>query len=100
MQYIEIDKLTPAAYNPRYIDNDKLNKLEQSIKENGFLMPVIVNKSNNVIIAGHQRSKAAKKLECKKCRAITLKISTSLMKLCLTSCIMEAMLISIYTENI
>ena len=61
MQYIEIDKLTPAAYNPRYIDNDKLNKLEQSIKENGFLMPVIVNKSNNVIIAGHQRSKAAKK---------------------------------------
>lgn len=62
MDFINIDDLTPASYNPRYIDAKKLDDLAESIKMNGFLMPVIVNKNNHVIIAGHQRSKAAKKV--------------------------------------
>ena len=62
MEFIKIDNLKPAEYNPREIDESKLSQLEESIKINGFLLPVIVNKVNNIIIAGHQRSKVAKKI--------------------------------------
>lgn len=60
MEYVDLEILKGAPYNPRHIEQDKINQLAESIQENGFLLPVIVNKMNNIIIAGHQRSKAAK----------------------------------------
>ena len=62
MRMIGVDEIVPAHYNPRRISEDKIKQLEESIKENGFCLPVLVNASNNVIIAGHQRTKAAKRL--------------------------------------
>tara|TARA_R110002012_G_scaffold317595_3_gene534381 strand:- start:1516 stop:2880 length:1365 start_codon:yes stop_codon:yes gene_type:complete len=51
-----IELINPASYNPRYLSESKKKKLIGSIKEVGFLKPIIIN-SNNTIIAGHQRSK-------------------------------------------
>lgn len=62
MNYSEvlINDLIPAAYNPRAIDADSLITLQVSLKKLGDLIPIIVNKDNNTIIAGHQRTKALK----------------------------------------
>lgn len=62
MQIIEksIDELKPYEKNPR--KNDKsVDKVAQSIDQFGFRVPVVIDK-DNVIVCGHTRYKAAKKL--------------------------------------
>lgn len=59
---IDIKKIKPASYNPRKIDQSKLKELEESISKLGFCIPILVNKKNNTIIAGHQRTKTALKM--------------------------------------
>ena len=55
-----IDQLVPYERNPR--KNDKaIDGVANSIKEFGFKVPIIVDKEN-VIVAGHTRYAAAKKL--------------------------------------
>lgn len=63
MQIIEmpIDEIIPYANNPRNND-DAVDKVAASIAEFGFKVPVILD-SNNVIVAGHTRVRAAKKLK-------------------------------------
>lgn len=61
IEYIAIDQIHGAEYNPRIISDEQFDNLVRSIKEIGFVLPVIVNRRNNTIIAGHQRTKAALK---------------------------------------
>ena len=63
IEYIDIEKLIPYINNPRINDN-AVDVVAASIKEFGFKNPIIIDKEN-VIIAGHTRLKAAKKLELK-----------------------------------
>lgn len=65
MRTVAIKDIQPAKYNPRRISDDKKEQLKESIRENGFCIPILVNKANNVIIAGHQRTKAATELGIK-----------------------------------
>ena len=60
IEYIDIDKLIPYINNPRINDN-AVDKVAASIKEFGFKNPIIVDKEN-VIIAGHTRLLASRKL--------------------------------------
>lgn len=58
--YKDIDDITPYLNNPR--KNDKaIGPVAESIKQFGFKVPVILDK-NGIIVAGHTRIKAAKKL--------------------------------------
>lgn len=66
VEYVDISKIKPANYNPRQISEKQFTKLKQSISEIGFVIPILVNRNNNTIIAGHQRTKAAIELEIKK----------------------------------
>ena len=60
---MNIELLIPYENNPR--NNDKaVEAVANSIKEFGFKVPIIIDK-NNVIVAGHTRLKAAKKLGLK-----------------------------------
>ena len=60
VQEISIDKVIPYWHNPR--NNDKtVERLMVSIKEYGFNVPLVVNK-DMVLITGHARLKAARKL--------------------------------------
>ena len=61
IKYIATDKLIPYANNPRNNDGEAVDRVAASIKEYGFKNPIIVDKEN-VIVAGHTRYKAAKKL--------------------------------------
>lgn len=60
IELIHIDKIKPYENNPR--NNDAaVDKVAESINEFGFKIPIIIDK-DNIIIAGHTRYKAAKKL--------------------------------------
>lgn len=60
IEYVDIDTIKPAEYNPRKIENEQIEELKKSIAEIGFILPILVNSKNNVIIAGHQRTRTAK----------------------------------------
>lgn len=56
-----VEGLRGAEYNPRAINADSLAQLQKSISTLGFSKPIIVTK-DGLIVAGHQRSKAARAL--------------------------------------
>ena len=59
----DIADLIPYSKNPR--KNDRaVDKVASSIREFGFKVPIVIDK-NGVIVAGHTRMKAAKKLGMK-----------------------------------
>lgn len=60
IEYITLDKIKPYENNPR-INDYAVKYVANSIKEFGFKVPIIIDE-NNVIVAGHTRLKAAKKL--------------------------------------
>ena len=49
--------------NPRFNDN-AVDKVAKSIQDYGFLVPIVIDK-NGIILAGHTRYKASKKLNLK-----------------------------------
>ena len=59
MQLVDIDKLIPYVNNARTHSKDQITKLRSSLREFGFVNPVIIDKGFNVI-AGHGRICAAK----------------------------------------
>lgn len=56
----KITEIIPYKKNPRRND-DAVEYVAESIKQFGFKVPIVIDK-NNVIVAGHTRYKAAKKL--------------------------------------
>ena len=59
MTLVEIDKLIPYINNARTHSEEQIMKLRSSLREFGFINPVIIDKEYN-IIAGHGRVLAAK----------------------------------------
>lgn len=63
-QHIELiapDQLHPYDKNARVHSSDQINKIAKSIKEFGFVNPILVD-SKRGVIAGHGRLEAAKKI--------------------------------------
>ena len=58
-QLVSIDKLIPYVNNARTHSREQINKLRSSLREFGFINPVIIDAEYN-IIAGHGRVEAAK----------------------------------------
>jgi len=67
---LSIDKLNPAAYNPRKDltpDDPEYQAIKRSITEFGLVDPVIWNQATGNIVGGHQRFKVLKEMGHKKC---------------------------------
>lgn len=63
IENLKIEEVIPYEKNPR--KNDKAVKyVAESIKQFGFKVPIIIDK-DNIIVCGHTRLKAAKKLKLK-----------------------------------
>ena len=58
-QLVDINKLVPYANNARTHNKEQILKLRSSLREFGFVNPVIIDKEYNVL-AGHGRIEAAK----------------------------------------
>ena len=68
MEFIKefaVENLTVADYNPRVINENSFTKLKESICKFGIIKPLIINGDNNILTAGHQRTKAFKDLGIK-----------------------------------
>jgi DNA modification methylase len=72
IQEIEIDKLIPYHNNPR--KNQAVNKVASSLKEYGFQQPIVTDK-DLVLIVGHTRLLAAKKLGLSKVPVLVADLS-------------------------
>ena len=72
-----INEVRPYDKNPRIISTDATSAVAASIEEFGFLNPIVIDQ-NNVILAGHNRYKAAKQIGLK--TVPTLKTTISELK--------------------
>lgn len=57
--FIDINELKPYENNARLHPQEQIEKITNSIKEFGFITPVIIDE-NNTILVGHGRTQAAK----------------------------------------
>lgn len=68
--YKSTKEIKPYENNPRN-NNEAVEKVAVSITDYGFRVPIIID-SNNVIVAGHTRYKAALKIGCESIPCIVI----------------------------
>jgi len=62
VEQVPIETLRPWEGNPRMMEEAELGKLIRSIQEFGPVEPLVVRRSDHLIIGGHQRLAAARQL--------------------------------------
>jgi len=62
VEHVPISRLRPWPQNPRLMPEAEMHKLVCSIKTFGLVEPLVVRRSDNLVIGGHQRLEAAKAL--------------------------------------
>ena len=65
IEYIAVEDLKPYEKNNKKHDDVQTNNVAESIKQYGFVQPIVIDK-NNVVVIGHCRLLAAKKLKMEK----------------------------------
>jgi DNA modification methylase len=72
---VPIDELRPDPANPRRISDAQLEALTRSLKEYGFVQPVLARREDKTVIGGHQRLTAARRLGYKTVPTVFLDIN-------------------------
>lgn len=62
VRYLPISMLRAATYNPRVMPESEMAALCESLRAFGFAEPVVVRRGDHLIIGGHQRVEAAKRI--------------------------------------
>ena len=62
IEYKKLKALTPYEKNTKKHDKTQIANVAESIRQYGFVQPIVVDK-NDVIVIGHCRYEAAKKLK-------------------------------------
>jgi len=62
VQYVPVDELRPDPRNPRRISDAELEKLTRSIRLHGLTAPILARRADRMIIGGHQRAVAARRV--------------------------------------
>lgn len=62
IEYLPVASLNGAPYNPRKMPDEQMQRLMRGIEEFGVVDPIIVNQRTCLIVGGHQRVEAAKRL--------------------------------------
>ena len=65
VEHVDIDSLRPDPANPRRISDAELEALTRSVREYGFIQPVLARRDDRMVIGGHQRLLAARRLGMK-----------------------------------
>jgi ParB-like chromosome segregation protein Spo0J len=58
IEYVSVNDITPAKYNPRKLSDKEYADLKQSMTSFGFVDPVVINQypgRKGILIGGHQR---------------------------------------------
>src|SRR6187551_2253756 len=75
IEQVPINDLRPDPANPRRISETELEALTRSLKEFGFVSPLLARREDRTIIGGHQRQLAARRLGYKIIPTIYLDVS-------------------------
>ena len=75
VEHVAIETLRPDPANPRRIGDAELEALTRSIREFGFVDPVIARREDSSVIGGHQRLVAARKLGLHEVPVVFLELS-------------------------
>jgi site-specific DNA-methyltransferase (adenine-specific) len=62
VEEVAIDRLRPDFANPRRISDAELEALTRSLRQFGFVQPILVRLEDSTVIGGHQRLVAARRL--------------------------------------
>ena len=62
IRYVPIATLIPAPYNPRIMPDDEMASLVESLRNFGLVDPILVRRGDSMVVGGHQRLEAAKRL--------------------------------------
>src|SRR4249919_3502623 len=62
VELVDIAQLHPDPANPRRISDDELESLTRSLRQWGFVQPVLARREDSVVIGGHQRLVAARRI--------------------------------------
>jgi DNA modification methylase len=62
IEQVRIDDLRPDPANPRRISEDQLDALERSLRSFGFVQPVLARRGDGIVVGGHRRLVAARRL--------------------------------------
>lgn len=76
VEEVAIDDLLPDPANPRRISDAQLEALTGSLKEYGFVQPVLARHEDKTVIGGHQRLTAARRLGYKTVPVTYLDLTT------------------------
>jgi ParB-like chromosome segregation protein Spo0J len=71
VEYLPVDSITGYARNSRTHSDEQVGQIAASIKEFGFVNPILIDEEKT-IIAGHGRLAAAHKLKLEEVPTITL----------------------------
>jgi len=77
IEYVDINQLKPAEYNPRKANKKQIDDVKKSIERFGLVDPLIVNSSENrknIVIGGHLRLKVAKEMGYKEVPVVYVNI--------------------------
>src|SRR6266498_6056983 len=72
---VPIDDLHADPANPRKISAEELDHLTRSLREFGFVQPVIARHEDHIVVGGHQRLVAARRLGYKTVPTIFVDLS-------------------------
>jgi DNA modification methylase len=75
IETVALDTLHPDPANPRFISEKDLEALAKSIREFGLIDPILARRETRVVIGGHQRLVAARKLGLKTVPVVFLDLS-------------------------
>jgi DNA modification methylase len=73
---VPIDDLRPDPVNARRMDEDELDALERGIRQFGVVQPIVARREDRVVIDGHERLVAARRLGLTTVPVVYLDLST------------------------
>jgi hypothetical protein len=79
VEMVPLDRVQPAAYNPREADPERLDLLKLSLRKLGFVLPLYAL-PNGHLLSGHQRLTVAKELGCTRVPVVFVDINEEKLK--------------------
>ncbi len=61
IDHVPLDRLHPDPANPRRIGEEELDALERTLRQFGFVQPVVARRDDGSVIGGYQRLVAARR---------------------------------------
>jgi ParB-like chromosome segregation protein Spo0J len=75
VEQVPIEELHPDPANPRRISDEELEALTRSMRQWGVVQPVLARRHDKIVIGGHQRLVAARRLGLKTVPVVWLDVS-------------------------